>query len=228
MAAAGTHPGRMLAGRFSTWLFLLPALLFFAGYQVYPILRVTWISFHRLRVPRRRTGRLGRPRQLRRGAAGPAAVGRAGQGGLVHPDVPARHHPLPAAAGDSRRPRRQPHRGHPVPRGAADSRGDPEHPGVRPLEVDVQLPDRADQPLPGRGRRPLHLPRRPAVAGRHLADPAGDRRHGDLVGAGGTTPSSSSPASRRSRAISSRRRAPTAPTSGSFSGTSPCRGCSRS
>ena len=35
----------MLAGRFSTWFFLLPALLFFAGYQVYPILRVTWISF---------------------------------------------------------------------------------------------------------------------------------------------------------------------------------------
>ena len=45
MAAAGTHPGRTLAGRFSAWLFLLPALLFFAGYQVYPILRVTWISF---------------------------------------------------------------------------------------------------------------------------------------------------------------------------------------
>ena len=35
----------MLASRFSAWLFLLPALLFFAGYQVYPILRVTWISF---------------------------------------------------------------------------------------------------------------------------------------------------------------------------------------
>ena len=35
----------MLAGRFSTWFFLLPALLFFVGYQVYPILRVTWISF---------------------------------------------------------------------------------------------------------------------------------------------------------------------------------------
>ena len=45
MAAAGNHPGRMLAGRFNAWLFLLPALLFFAGYQVYPILRVTWISF---------------------------------------------------------------------------------------------------------------------------------------------------------------------------------------
>jgi multiple sugar transport system permease protein len=31
--------------RFNTWLFLLPALLFFIGYQVYPIVRVVWISF---------------------------------------------------------------------------------------------------------------------------------------------------------------------------------------
>ncbi|MFZ1427912.1 MAG: sugar ABC transporter permease [Geminicoccaceae bacterium] len=29
----------------SPWTFLLPALLFFVGYQVYPILRVVWISF---------------------------------------------------------------------------------------------------------------------------------------------------------------------------------------
>ena len=28
-----------------TWLFLLPAVLFFIGYQVYPIIRVVWISF---------------------------------------------------------------------------------------------------------------------------------------------------------------------------------------
>lgn len=28
-----------------TWLFLLPALVFFVGYQVYPIFRVLWISF---------------------------------------------------------------------------------------------------------------------------------------------------------------------------------------
>ncbi len=27
------------------WLFLIPALLFFIGYQVYPILRVLWLSF---------------------------------------------------------------------------------------------------------------------------------------------------------------------------------------
>ena len=31
--------------RFNTWLFLAPALLFFAGYQIYPIFRVIWISF---------------------------------------------------------------------------------------------------------------------------------------------------------------------------------------
>jgi multiple sugar transport system permease protein len=29
----------------STWLFLLPAVAFFVGYQVYPIFRVLWISF---------------------------------------------------------------------------------------------------------------------------------------------------------------------------------------
>jgi multiple sugar transport system permease protein len=43
---------RKLAGRISPlgqgigpWLFLLPALAFFVGYQVYPIVRVLWISF---------------------------------------------------------------------------------------------------------------------------------------------------------------------------------------
>ena len=29
----------------NTWVFLLPALLFFAGYQLFPIVRVVWISF---------------------------------------------------------------------------------------------------------------------------------------------------------------------------------------
>jgi multiple sugar transport system permease protein len=31
--------------RINTWIFLLPALLFFVWYQVYPIIRVVWISF---------------------------------------------------------------------------------------------------------------------------------------------------------------------------------------
>jgi multiple sugar transport system permease protein len=31
--------------RINTWMFLLPALLFFIWYQVYPIIRVVWISF---------------------------------------------------------------------------------------------------------------------------------------------------------------------------------------
>jgi len=35
----------LLRQRAGAWLFLLPALVFFVGYQVYPIIRVIWISF---------------------------------------------------------------------------------------------------------------------------------------------------------------------------------------
>lgn len=40
-------PGIMarLRGDMRTWLFLVPALVFFIGYQAYPIVRVLWISF---------------------------------------------------------------------------------------------------------------------------------------------------------------------------------------
>ena len=31
--------------RINTWVFLLPALIFFVWYQIYPIIRVVWISF---------------------------------------------------------------------------------------------------------------------------------------------------------------------------------------
>jgi multiple sugar transport system permease protein len=34
-----------LRDNYSPWLFLFPALAFFVGYQVYPIIRVLWISF---------------------------------------------------------------------------------------------------------------------------------------------------------------------------------------
>jgi multiple sugar transport system permease protein len=42
-----------LADAMSSWPFLIPAILFFVGWQVYPILRVIWLSFtdyHFLRV----------------------------------------------------------------------------------------------------------------------------------------------------------------------------------
>jgi multiple sugar transport system permease protein len=44
---ADTLGARMTALRhgMSSWWFLLPAVLFFVGYQVYPIFRVLWISF---------------------------------------------------------------------------------------------------------------------------------------------------------------------------------------
>ena len=47
MAAATTPRGGFngLVERSNIWLFLLPALAFFVGYQVWPIVRVVWISF---------------------------------------------------------------------------------------------------------------------------------------------------------------------------------------
>ena len=44
----------------SPWLFLLPALVFFVGYQVYPIFRVLWISFTDYQFLSQRAGELGR------------------------------------------------------------------------------------------------------------------------------------------------------------------------
>jgi multiple sugar transport system permease protein len=39
------RPAVVLRQRFGEWLFLVPALAFFIGYQVWPILRVLWLSF---------------------------------------------------------------------------------------------------------------------------------------------------------------------------------------
>lgn len=45
-ATASVASGRIqLRQAFSAWWFLVPAVLFFVGYQVYPIFRVLWISF---------------------------------------------------------------------------------------------------------------------------------------------------------------------------------------
>ena len=42
------RPGRqitLLRQDVGVWLFLLPAVVFFVGYQVWPIVRVLWMSF---------------------------------------------------------------------------------------------------------------------------------------------------------------------------------------
>lgn len=48
-AAARRNPGpgilHMLREDARTWMFMVPALVFFIGYQAYPIIRVLWISF---------------------------------------------------------------------------------------------------------------------------------------------------------------------------------------
>jgi multiple sugar transport system permease protein len=53
LAISSPKDERMMRGSQATalrqginpWMFLVPALLFFVGYQVYPIIRVVWISF---------------------------------------------------------------------------------------------------------------------------------------------------------------------------------------
>jgi ABC-type sugar transport system permease subunit len=45
MAQTATARLAPLRHGISAWVFLLPAVAFFVGYQVYPIFRVLWISF---------------------------------------------------------------------------------------------------------------------------------------------------------------------------------------
>lgn len=44
-ARAASDPLEHMRKGMAEWLFLLPALLFFVGYQVWPIVRVLWLSF---------------------------------------------------------------------------------------------------------------------------------------------------------------------------------------
>jgi len=44
-ARAGSDPLDHMRKGLSDWLFLAPALIFFIGYQVWPIVRVVWLSF---------------------------------------------------------------------------------------------------------------------------------------------------------------------------------------
>ena len=207
-------------------MFLLPAAIFFVWYQAWPIIRVVWISFTDYKFLAQGTRQLGGLRQLCRSPERSFDVGQPVAGRPVHDDVPARHDHHSAPGGDPGRPGREP-APRDLPRDPPGPRSDPEHADLRLMEVDVQLPDRPDQSLPGRCARAVHLSECAAVAGRHGADLALDRDHGGLVGLGYTA-SSSSPASRRSRRSCRRRRASTAPTSGRCSGTSPCRACNRS
>ena len=95
-------------------------------------------------------------RQLHRGAQRPADVGEPVARGAVHDHVPAGNDHPAAAPRDPRRPGDQSAAGDLLPRGAAHSGGDSEHARLRAVEVDVQLPGRADKPLPGRHARPVH------------------------------------------------------------------------
>src|SRR5271165_4229726 len=44
-ATRAVHPVTQLRKGVGEWMFLAPALVFFLGYQVWPIVRVLWLSF---------------------------------------------------------------------------------------------------------------------------------------------------------------------------------------
>ena len=44
-ARVADGPINLLRKGLGDWLFLAPALIFFVGYQVWPIVRVLWLSF---------------------------------------------------------------------------------------------------------------------------------------------------------------------------------------
>ena len=73
-----SRQGRLVVGRFPvSWVYLLPALVFFLGWQLYPIARVAWLSFtdyYFLSDVQQR--QLGRAEKLPRGLFGPAGLAR--------------------------------------------------------------------------------------------------------------------------------------------------------
>ena len=145
--AAGTTaiaaPPLLTRQDMSTWLFLLPTLAFFVGYQVYPIFRVVWISFTDFQYLSSEPANwvwfdnyieaLNDPLMW-------ASLWRAAlftlmflPGTIILPLLLAIlvDRVTNSAFGDF------------LPRRTADPSGHPQHPRVRAVEVDVQLPGRA-------------------------------------------------------------------------------------
>ena len=76
--------------------------------------------------------------------------------GAVHPHVPAGNDHSAASARDTGRPGTRRASGDILPRRTADPSGHPQHARLRAVEVDVQLPGRPNNTLPGRHPRPVH------------------------------------------------------------------------
>ena len=166
----------------NNWVFLLPTVVFFVWYQVYPIVRVVWISFTDYKYltndPANWVGfdnyiEAGDP--LMWDSLGQAAYFTAMflPGTIIIPCylqfllMGFRISALLHLPGDS-----------------ADSSGNSKYACICTLEVDVQLPDWTNQPLFGRSDRLVHLPQRPTVARWNWSDTTFCRDHGGLVGIG--------------------------------------------
>ena len=151
-----------------TWPYLLPALFFFVGWQLLPIVRAAWISFTSfsfLLDDSPESATVGLVRQLRRRGPGPAREGGAPEGRDLHGRLPARNDLPPDGDRGARRPCREPAARGDLPGHPARPGDDPGPAHLHPLGVDVLERDRPDQLRPR--RRPGRLrPREPADVAR--------------------------------------------------------------
>ena len=101
-------PATMFCGRASAeWLFLVPALLFFIGYQVWPIVRVLWLSFTNFQFLSDKPAQWVWFDNYAQALHDPLMWTSLWRAAAVHDHVPARNdHPSPASR-DPRRPSRE-------------------------------------------------------------------------------------------------------------------------
>ena len=163
-AATARPPARLRTvwrptSRFArTWPYLIPALFFFVGWQLWPILRALWISFTSFSFLLDDSPESANWIWFHNYVDAPARPARAHRA-LARRDL---HRDLPAgdglpADGDrgARRPRAQPEARDDLPADPADPGDDPGPADLHPLGVDVLERDRADQLRPR--RRPPRL-----------------------------------------------------------------------
>ena len=103
---------RMLRKGLGEWLFLAPALAFFIGYQVWPIVRVLWLSFTDFQFLSDKPAHWIWFDNYVQALRDPLMWTSLGRAAAVHHHVPARNDHLAAAAGDPDRPGGKPTPGH--------------------------------------------------------------------------------------------------------------------
>ena len=157
-ATSASGPATLLRKGAGEWLFLAPALAFFIGYQLWPIVRVLWLSFTDFQFLSSKPAQWVWFDRLHPGASRSAHVDEPVAGGVVHDHVSSGNDHPAAVARHPDRARQQSATCRPLP-------GDPAHSGRDTSTLmfrcwrksDVQLPKWSDQSFARRCFRTVHL-----------------------------------------------------------------------